>query len=103
MRFYKRKSSESYQIRDELFTHSLKRTTINCAYKKSDLPGKENYRPVSIMSHLNKVYKRKVYNQLSEKMQKFVDKALCAFCKVSEPPSHPYKKQNFSCSKEHLD
>ena len=103
MRFYKRKSSQSYQIRDELSTDSLKRTTINCVYEKFDLLGKEDHRPVSILPHFNKVYERKVFNQLSEKMQKFVDKVLCAFCKVSEPPSPHHKKQNFSCSKAHLD
>ena len=99
MRFYKRKSSQSYQIRDELSTDSLKRTTINCVYEKFDLLGKEDHRPVSILPHFNKVYERKVFNQLSEKMQKFVDKVLCAFCKVSEPPSPIIKNKIFHALK----
>ena len=41
------------------------------------------YRQVSILPLLSKVYVRAIFNQLSEYMQKFLNKILCGFRKSS--------------------
>ena len=40
------------------------------------------YRPVSILHLISKVYERAIFNQLSEYMQKFLNKILCEFRKA---------------------
>ena len=65
-----------------LFPDSLKRVNITPVHKKNDPLDKENYRPVSTLSLLSKVYERAVFNQLSEYIQKFLNKILCGFCKA---------------------
>ena len=63
------------------FPDSLNITNI-ILHKKSDPLHKENYKPVSIFPLLSKVYERAIFNQLSEYMQKFLNKILCGFCKA---------------------
>ena len=58
-------------LSEELFPDSLKRANITPVHKKNDPLDKENYRPVSILHLLSKVYKRDIFNQLSEYMKKF--------------------------------
>ena len=65
-----------------LFPDSLIRANITPVHKKTDPLDKENYRPVSILLLLSKVYKRAIFNQLSEYMQKILNKILCGFCKA---------------------
>ena len=49
---------------------------------KNDPVDKENYRPVSILHLLSKVYERAIFNQLSEYMQKVLYKNFCGFRKA---------------------
>ena len=46
------------------FPNDLKHADIVPVYKKNNKCKKENYRPVSILSNLSKVYERPMYNQL---------------------------------------
>ena len=69
-------------LSEGLFPDSLKRANITPVHKKNDPLDKENYRPVSILPLLSKVYERAIFNQLSEYMQKFLNKILCGFCKA---------------------
>ena len=48
------------------FLGSLKLGKLTPIYKKGDPLDKSNYRPVSILSLLSKVYERIIYKQLSE-------------------------------------
>ena len=50
--------------------------------RKNDPLDKENYRPVSILPLLSKVYERAIFNQLSENMEKILNKILCGFRKA---------------------
>ena len=43
----------------------LKQANVSPIFKKNDPLDKENYRPVSILSLLSKVYEKLLYNQLS--------------------------------------
>ena len=65
-----------------LFPDSLKRANIIPVHKKNDPLDKENYRPVNILLLLSKVYERAIFNQLSEYMQKFLNKILCGVRKA---------------------
>ena len=58
-------------LSEGLFPDSLKRENITPVHKKNDPLDKENYRPVSILPLLSKLYAMAIFNQLSEYMQKF--------------------------------
>ena len=45
------------------FPNELKLTNIIPIFKKKDPLNKENYRPVSILSHMSKVFERLIYKQ----------------------------------------
>ena len=47
------------------FPHSMKSANITPVFKKNDRTDKSNYRPVSILSNLSKVFERCIYKQLS--------------------------------------
>ena len=50
-----------------LFPDSLKIANITPAHKKDELTDKENYKPVSVLLLLSKVFERLFYDQLGEK------------------------------------
>ena len=60
----------------------MKRANITPIHKKNNPLDKENYRPVSILPLLSKVYERAIINQLSKYMQKKLNKVLCLFLKA---------------------
>ena len=49
-----------------LFPESLKTANVTPVFKKDSRTDKTNYRPVSILPNLSKVYERLIYNQLSQ-------------------------------------
>ena len=49
--------------------------------KKDDNPNKENYRPVSILPHLSKVFERILYKQIDSFMENTFSPYLCEFRK----------------------
>ena len=51
-------------------------------FKKEDPLDKANYRPVSILLLLSKVYERVIYNQLSDYADNFLNNILCGFRKA---------------------
>ena len=50
--------------------------------KKEDPLDKPNYRPVSILPSLSKVYEKVIYNQLSNYSDSFLNNILCGFPKA---------------------
>ena len=68
-------------LSEGFFPDSL-RANMTSVHKKNDPLDKENYRQVSILSLLAKVYERAIFNQLFENMQKFLNKILCSFRKA---------------------
>ena len=50
-------------------------------YKKNNKCKKENYRPVSILSNLSKIYEKLMYNQLYEYFDNILFPSQCAFRK----------------------
>ena len=64
------------------FPFSLKEANITPLYKKDDPLDKTNYRPVSVLPLLSKVYERLIYNQLLDHANTFLNNILCGFCKA---------------------
>ena len=64
------------------FPDSLKEANITPIFKKDDPLDKSNYRPVSILPLISKVYQRLIYNQLSEYTESFLSHILCGFRKA---------------------
>ena len=63
-------------MKDYFLTLIEKRKYYFCAQEKRS-SDKKNYRPVSILSLVSKVYERAIFNQLSEYMKNLLNKILC--------------------------
>ena len=53
-------------IRSSKFHNELKEADIVPVHKKKSKLSKENYRPISILPNISKVYERCLYDQMSE-------------------------------------
>ena len=51
-------------------------------HKQDETTNKENYRPVSVLPLISKIFERIIYDQLSECLQKYLNSILCRFRKV---------------------
>ena len=56
------------------FPSYLKNANITPIFKKKDRANVENYRPVGILPNLSKVYKRCMYSQIYEHLNKILSK-----------------------------
>ena len=65
------------------FSDSFKLPNIAHVHKKKDPTGKCNYRPVSILSLLSKVFEKVMYDQLYIYMNNFMNELLCGFRKAN--------------------
>ena len=54
----------NYYLDKGEFPNDLKHADIVPIYKKNNKCEKENYRPISILSNLSKIYEKLMYNQL---------------------------------------
>ena len=93
-------------LKNGKFPDSLKNATITPVYKKDDPTDKENYRPVSVLLLLSKIFEKVIYNQLQEYMDLLLNKLLCGFRKAHSTQHalfkllHSWQKQlcnNFLC------
>ena len=79
-------------INKGVFPDSLKIANITPAHKKDEPTEEENYRPVSVLPLLSKIFERLLYDQLSEYSEKYLNTLLCGFKKAhSIPFSNFYK------------
>ena len=60
----------------------VKTANLSPIFKKDDLLDKENYRPVSILPLLSKVYEKLLYNRLSDYVENIFNVILCGFRKA---------------------
>ena len=63
------------------FSSSLKKANITPVFKQGDRNSKDNYRPVSILPNMSKIFERCIFRQLYSFMLEFVSKYQCAFRK----------------------
>ena len=68
-------------LKEGVFPDDLKFADINPIFKKEDTLNKENYRPISILSHLSKVFERILYKQIDNFMKNKFSPYLCGFRK----------------------
>ena len=68
-------------IADGKFPINLKNADITSIFQKIDRLLKNNYRPVSILSTLSKIYEKILYSQIYEYLNKMFSKYLCGFRK----------------------
>ena len=69
-------------LKTESFPDSLNVANVRPIYKKVDPFDKKNYRPVSILPLLSKVYERVIYEQASNYFEPFFNEILCGFRKA---------------------
>ena len=71
-----------YTLKNGTFPYSLKNANITPVYKKDDPTDKVNYRPVSVLPLLSKIFEKVIYNQLQGYLDLFLNKLLCGFRKA---------------------
>ena len=71
----------NYSLRENIFPEELKRSEVIPLYKKLDPLKKENYRPVSLLPHVSKVFERIIYKQINTYMEDKLSKYLTGFRK----------------------
>ena len=59
----------------------MKLANVTPVHKKGNRSEKDNYRPVSILPNLSKVFERCVYNQIAKFFDKILPKHQCGFRK----------------------
>ena len=68
-------------ITEGTFPKELKLAEVTPVFKKLDCMNKENYRPVSILSHMSKVFETILYNQLNDFVKDKLSNILTGFRK----------------------
>ena len=66
---------------DATFPPELKNTDVIPVFKKKDQKNVENYRLVSILPNLSKIYERCLYDQMYKYFNHIISKWQCAFRK----------------------
>ena len=75
------KKSKNRKIEKSNFPSSLKKANIAPVFNKSDRNSKDNYRPVSILPNISKIFERCIFRQLYRFMFEFLSKYQCGFAK----------------------
>ena len=71
----------NFSISSGTYPNNLKLADITPTYKKGAHTDKENYRPVSILPALSKVYERLLYNQMHDFIESKLSNEQCGFRK----------------------
>ena len=58
-------------VAKNIFPDSLKFANITPVHKKDETTNKENYRPVSELPLISKIFERIIYHQLSKYLEKY--------------------------------
>jgi len=64
-----------------IFPNISKFATVTPVYKKNSKNDKSNYRPISILPVISKIYERVYHNQISEYFEHYFDEQQCGFRK----------------------
>ena len=68
-------------VGEDTFPDSLKFGDITPVHKKDETTNKENYRPISVLPLISKIFERIIHDQLSEYLEKYLNSILCRFRK----------------------
>ena len=69
-------------ITEDIFPDNLKFADVTPVHKKDETTNKENYRPVSVLPLISKIFERIIYDQLSSYLEKYLNNILCGFRKA---------------------
>ena len=78
-------SSFNNLIYQSQFAPIFKLVNISLAFKKGGRNFKENYRPVSILSNISKIFEQCMFRQISRFMDSYLTKKQCGFRKGYSP------------------
>ena len=79
---YKLLNDFNLSVTSGIYPNNLKLADITPAFKKGDRFNEENYRPVSILSALSKIFERLLYYQINNYMNPKLSIYQCGFRKV---------------------
>ena len=68
-------------VLESIFPSSLKNAEITPIHKKDDINNKENYRPISILPSISKLFEKLMQNDISNYMNNYLSPYLCGFRK----------------------
>ena len=71
----------SDSVNKGIFPSTLKHADITPGHKKDETTLKDNYRPVSILPTVSKIFERKMYKDIDVYMEKYLSPRLCGFRK----------------------
>ena len=74
-------TSYNNTVKSSQFYQNLKLADITPAYKKGKKDMKENYRPVSILPNLSKIFEKLMFKEMSQFFDKIFSKYQCGFRK----------------------
>ena len=63
------------------FPEIMKKAEVKPVYHKDDMNDKQNYRPVSTLCNLSKVFEKLIYSQINSYISDKFSKYLTVFCK----------------------
>ena len=63
------------------FVNAFKKAEVRPIYKKDRRTGKSNYRPISVLSNVSKIYESCIYEQMYSYFEKIFSKNQCSFRK----------------------
>ena len=72
----------NYALINEKCLITLNNAYITPVHKKDDPTDKTNFRPISILHLLSKVFERVIYNQLGKYTDTYLNELLCGFRKA---------------------
>ena len=72
-------------ISKSVFPSDLKLADVTPVYKKKSKNSKDNYRPVSILSNISKIYERCIYDQIQLFFDSVLSKYQCEFRRGYNP------------------
>ena len=76
------KNTISYSLKESSFPDELKQSEVMPAYKKLDPLQKENYRSVSLLPRMLRIFERAIYKQINNFMEKKISKCVTGFRKT---------------------
>ena len=71
----------SHRLQRNCFPDKLKQSKVIHIYKKLDSLEKENYRPVSLIPHVSKVFERTIYKEINTYMEDKISNYVTRFWK----------------------
>ena len=72
----------NHSLKESTFPDELKQSEVIPAYKKLGPLQNENYRPMSLLLHISKVFERVIYKQINNFMENKISKCVTGFRKL---------------------